>query len=82
VLALDPLDVGGERFDELGWENGHSVFSPLPIPYGQRPALEIHILDPQAYALHHPKAGAVEEGGHEPWRTTHSGEKGFDFVAR
>jgi hypothetical protein len=62
-------------------EQGAAFFSAVPVAHENLKAFEVHVLNPQAAALHQARSGAVEQCGHKAWSAPQPVEEIPDFGA-
>ena len=60
VNRLDLLQVTLQGFNDCGGQQSDPILETLPIVDGYLPHGEIHILDPQAQALHQPETSPIQ----------------------
>ncbi len=63
-------------------EDRAAIFLPFAVPDRDLAVTEVHVLDPQAHALHQPQAGAGEEARHQVMCAGERGQHALDLHAR
>lgn len=63
-------------------EHRHPVLVPLPAAHGDLPARQIHVLHPQAQALHQPEPRAVEQRRHQERHTVQHAQDARHLLGR
>ena len=74
VQGLNLLQLYSEWIHRHVWEHCDAILLALPIPYQDLPVFEIHILDPQANALHQAYSCTARQSGYQPNLSVQTGQ--------
>ena len=81
-LDPNPLEMSPKGRDKRLRQHRHAVLPALSVPDGDRPALEVDVLDPEPSALQQAETGSVEQGCHDPGRPAEFTEDPCRFLSR
>src|SRR5690606_22704049 len=81
VDALRLAQLCAQRIAQARGQHRAAVLPTLPLAYGELAPAEVHVLDPQAHALHQPHAGAIQQAGHQPMDAVELVEQRLHLIA-
>jgi hypothetical protein len=73
--------LGKDRYQRPG-QDSHPALPTLGVSHDDLTPLKIQVLDAQAHAFSEPQAGAIHDGGCEPYRTLEPTEQDRDLPRR